>query len=91
MRSALRFCLALALFVATVATAADSKHKPVEAPLNIANREITVFRVPSFGAPPAARAERARMRFDALEHAELADPVKAFPRRNGAIRRAIPW
>jgi small-conductance mechanosensitive channel len=79
MRLAHRFCIALALFVATIAAAADQKSKPVEAPLHIANREITVFRAAFLGTPPAARAERARARFDALEQGALADPVKALP------------
>ena len=73
------FCLAVALSVATIATAADPKPKPVEVPLTLANREVAVFRPRLLGTPPALRVERARARFDQLEHAELADPVKAVP------------
>jgi small-conductance mechanosensitive channel len=76
---ALRLCLAFALSVATIAMAADSKPKPVEIPLNLANREVAVLRAPYLGTPAETRAERARARFNQLEQVELAEPVKALP------------
>jgi len=79
MRLAFRNCLGLALFAAVIAAAAAAETKPPDVTLTLANRDVAVFRSPFLDSPPAVRAERARARFEQLDHAALADPVQAVP------------
>ena len=80
-----RYCLGLALFAAAIGAAA-AKTAPPDATLTLANRDVAVLRSPLLGSSPAVRVERARARFDQLDHAALADPVQAVPLTLGDLK-----
>lgn len=81
----------VAMLLPLAAQAKDATHEPkvTEAPLTIANREITTFRGTVLGIAPAARAERARNRIDALEYNDLSNPVRALPATVGDLQGAM--
>jgi small-conductance mechanosensitive channel len=78
----------LALTAALPALAADgAKSSGVpEATLTIANRDIVTFRALLLDKTPDMRAERARARVLALQHDDLAYPVRALPASLGELR-----
>jgi small-conductance mechanosensitive channel len=71
--------------VAAVATGAEKK-KDAEATLTLANRDIAVFRAPLLGNSPVVRVERARVRFDQVDHATLAEPVQGVATALGEVK-----
>lgn len=60
------------LLVPTVGATAG----PVEATLSLMNRDIVTFRADIIGAKPAQRVERAKMRIDRIEDADLSNPIR---------------
>ncbi|MEJ8845381.1 mechanosensitive ion channel family protein [Variovorax rhizosphaerae] len=75
-----RFAALLALFLVFAAFGAGAQTHPqnpaVEAPLNVANRQVFVFRAPMFGLTATQRAARAAERIAAVPTARLREPVK---------------